>query len=63
MGEAPMVTFGGALTLFPVGEEVADELALAGYANSPSLLGIDLGACSLNWGVRHPTEKWWGTAF
>ena len=52
------MTFGGALTLFPVGEEVADELALGGHANSPSLLGIDLGACSVKWGVRHPTEKW-----
>ena len=48
MAGGPMVTFGGALAWVPRGEVVDDKPALAGYANRPSLLGIDLGACSVN---------------
>ena len=43
-----MVTFGGALAWLPGGEVVEDKPALAGHANRPSLLGMDLGACSMN---------------
>ena len=57
MGGAPTVMFGGACSLLPVGEEVADELALGGHGNIPPFLGTALGACSVKLGVRHPNEK------
>ena len=57
IGGAPTVTFGGACTLLPVGEEDADGLALGGHGNIPPLLGTALGACSVKLGVRHPNEK------
>ena len=48
MAGGTMVTFGGALAWVPGGEVVDDKPALAGHANRPSLLGMDLGACSVN---------------